>query len=267
MNNLEQHKVKLIEATFGAVIIVAFLFLALFANQVKTLFGIGETHVATNTITVNGTGKVTAIPDVATFEFTVQQTAATVAAAQAAATAQLNSAFNALTSAGVASSDIQTTSYNISPNYEQQGGVCNGVGLICTPSKSVLTGYEVSQTDQVKVRNLADAGTLFTTIGSLGVESVDSLQFSLDNPETSQNQARAAAISDAQAQAQTLANELGVKLVAVTSFTDNSGSSNPPYPIMYAMAATAGSNAAASPTVSTGQQQVTDNVTITYEIR
>lgn len=266
MNNLEQHKIKFLEAAFGAVIIVAFLFLALFANQVKTLFGIGETHAATNTITVNGTGKVTVIPDVATFEFTVDQTAPTVAAAQQAATAQLNSAYNALTSAGVASSDIQTTSYDISPHYENQGGACSGLSGICIPSKSVLTGYEVSQTDQVKVRDLADAGTLFTTIGTLGVQSVDSLQFSLDNPETAQNEARAAAIADAQAQAQQLANELGVKLVAVVSFNDNSGAQTP-YPVMYAMDASAGSVPAANPTVSTGQQQVTDNVSITYEIR
>lgn len=266
MNNIEQHKVKLMEAVFGAVIIVAFLFLALFANQVKTLFGIGETHVATNTITVSGTGKVTAIPDVATFEFTVTQTAATVAAAQTAATAQLNSAYNALTSAGVASSDIQTTSYNINPHYENQGGVCNGMNGICTPSKSVLTGYDVSQTDQIKVRNLANAGSLFTTIGSLGVQSVDSLQFSLDNPETVQSEARAAAISDAQTQAETLAKELGVKLVAVVNFTDNSGSPTP-YPIMYSMAASSGAMAPASPTVSTGQEQVTENVSVTYEIR
>jgi uncharacterized protein YggE len=266
MNNLEQHKVKLMEAAFGAVIIVAFLFLALFANQVKTLFGIGETHVATNTITVSGTGKVTAIPDVATFEFTVTQTAATVAAAQTAATAQLNSAFNALTSAGVASSDIQTTSYAINPHYDNQGGVCNGLNGICTPSKSVLTGYDVSQTDQVKVRNLANAGALFTTIGTLGVQSVDSLQFSLDNPETVQNEAQAAAIADAQAQAQKLASELGVKLVAVVSFTDNS-STPTPYPVMYAMNASVGSVPAANPTISTGQQQITDNVSITYEIR
>jgi len=254
------------EAAFGAVIIVAFLFLALFANQVKILFGIGETHTATNTITVSGTGKVTAIPDVATFQFTVDQTAANVAAAQAAATAQLNSAYSALTSAGVASADIQTTSYNISPHYESQGGVCNGVNGLCTPSKSVLTGYDVSQTDQVKVRNLANAGSLFTTIGSLGVQNVDSLQFSLDNPETTQNEAQATAIADAQAQAQKLANELGVKLVAVVNFTDNS-SSPTPYPVAYAMNTSVAGAPAVSPTVSTGQQQVIDNVSITYEIR
>ena len=267
MNNFEQKKLKLAEAAFGTVIILAFLFLALFANQVKGLFGIGETHTPTNTITVDGTGKVTAIPDVATFNFTVTQTAATVAAAQSAATAQINSATEALTSAGVSSSDIQTISYNISPHYDTTGGVCNSISGICTPSKSVLNGYDVSQTTKVKVRDLTQAGALFTKIGSLGVQNVDSFQFALDNPEAVQSQARAAAITDAENQAQILAKNLGVKLVAVVSFQDNNGNSSP-YPIMYAMSdSVAGAKAPAAPSISTGQQQVTENVSITYEIR
>jgi len=264
--NIEQTKMKMWKSGFWTLSMLCLLFIALFANQIKMLVGIGETHTPTNTITVNGTGKITAIPDVATFSFSVTQTAATVAAAQTAATAQTNKAIDALTSAGVASVDIKTLSYNINPHYDFQGG-CNGSSGICTPSKSVLTGYDVSQTMQVKVRDLSKAGSLFTTIGSLGVQNVDSLQFSIDNPETVTNQARALAISNAQIQAQNLAKELGVKLVSVVGFTDNSASPTP-YPVMYAMSASdRGSTAVASPEVSGGQQQVTENVSVTYEIR
>jgi uncharacterized protein YggE len=267
MNNLEQHKIKLMEAAFGTVIVVAFLFIALFANQVKTLFAIGEPHDATNTITVTGTGKATVTPDIATFNFTVTQTASTVQAAQTAASTQLNSVVSALTTAGVASSDIQTTEYDINPHYETQGGVCTGMTGICTPSKSVITGYDVSQTDQVKVRDLTQAGTLFSTVGSLGVQNVDGLQFSLNDPNAAEDQARAAAITDAQTQAQTLAKQLGVKLVAVVGYNDES-SSPTPYPMMYAAeASVGGSNPTVAPSVSTGQQQVTENVSVTYAIR
>ncbi len=264
--NIEQTKIKLWKAGLFAVSMLSLLFIALFANQIKMLVGIGETHTATNTFTVNGTGKVTVIPDVATFSFSVTQTASTVAAAQAAATTQINNALSALTSAGVASSDVKTLSYNINPHYESQGGGCSGPNGICTPSKSVLTGYDVSQTIQVKVRDLSKAGALFTTIGSLGVQNVDSLQFSLDNPETVQSEARAMAIADAQTQANMLAKELGVKLVAVVNFTDNSGSPTP-YPIMYAMASNASGADSVAPNIPAGQQQVTENVSVTYEIR
>jgi uncharacterized protein YggE len=262
---MEQTKMRAwTTGTFAAFVLSLFL-IALFANQIKTFFDIGETHTPTNTITVNGTGKVTATPDVATFSFSVTQTASTVGAAQTAATNQINSAISALTAGGVATADIQTTSYNINPHYEYQNGACSGNG-ICTPSKSVLTGYDVSQTEQVKVRDLTKAGALFTSIGSLGVQSVDSLQFSIDSPEAIQNNARAMAIADAQTQAQKLASELGVKLVGVVNFTDNSGNQTP-YPIAYSMAAETGSAVAPTPSVPSGQQQVTENVSITYEIR
>jgi uncharacterized protein YggE len=264
-NNIEQTKIKLWKSGLFAMSMVGLLFIALFANQIKMFAGIGETHIPTNTITVDGSGKITAIPDVATFSFSVTETAATVAAAQTLSTNKTNAALSALHQGGVATSDIQTLSYNISPHYDYQGGTCNSVSGICTPSKSVLTGYDVSQTIQVKIRDLSTAGDLFTAVGSLGVQNVDSLQFSIDSPEAVQNEAQAAAITDAQTQAQKLASELGVTLVRVVDFTDN-GSGSTPQPIMYAMAS-ASSVKASTPEVPAGQQQVTDNVSITYEIR
>jgi hypothetical protein len=268
--------------TCGSALFLLFLVLAL--NQIRYLFEPGPAvPAATNTITVNGTGSVTAIPDIATFDFGVTETATTVAAAQTAATAKINTAMSALTSAGIATSDVQTLSYNINPHYSTVNQPCvyntvapasagsaisSGVMIpYCPGQKSTLTGYDVSETIEVKVRNLSQAGTLFQTIGGLGVQDVNDLQFSINNIETVQDTARSNAIADARTNAAKLASELGVSLVRIVGFNDQS--SGGIVPMMYAsnaMVSSAGA-AAPAPAIPQGQQKVTDNVSVTYEVR
>src|SRR5437870_1807787 len=70
---------------------------------------IGAGVAAANTITVSGHGENTAVPDIATFTFTVSSTKATAADAQKDAATKLNAAISYLKSAGVAEKDIQTS--------------------------------------------------------------------------------------------------------------------------------------------------------------
>jgi hypothetical protein len=201
-----------------------------------------------------------------------------VADAQAKATDKVNAALAVVRAAGVADKDIQTQYYSINPHYEYQNAVCptyasaGSVGsmmptpVYCPPGKQTLTGYDVSQSVSVKLRDLSKAGALLTSLGSAGVENLNGPSFDVDNPDMVQSQARAAAITDAQSKAKALAGQLGVRLVRIVSFTENNNSY--PRPVMYAMGATDSISAKAAPVpeVPTGQQKVTDNVTITYEI-
>ena len=225
-------------------------------------------------ISVTGTGDAYSIPDVATFSFSVTVNAKTVTDAQTQATTKINSALKAVRAGGVADKDIQTTSYNVSPHYDYQNVACpmiattNGTPVYCPPGKSVLTGYDVSQTITVKIRNLDTAGALFASIGALKVDNLNGLNFSVDKPDAIQAQARNLAIADAKAKADVLANQLGVHLVRVISFTEDNGGS---YirPVMYSMtdAVSASGKAIVAPEIPAGQQKVTSNVTITYEIK
>ena len=234
-----------------------------------------------NTITVSGTGKAYAIPNVATFSFTISDTEKTVADAQTKATTAEKSALAVVRAAGVADKDIQTQYYSISPQYEYRNAVCptpaiynssassGGSGsasvIYCPSGKSVLTGYQVSESISVKLRDLSKAGSLLADLGSAGVSNLNGPSFDVDNPDSVNAEARSAAIADAQSKAKELAKELGVRIVRITSFSENNG--NYPQPIMYAMSAGAGSTKTAAPEISTGEQEVNDNVTITYEIR
>jgi uncharacterized protein YggE len=238
---------------------------------------IGSGIQASNTITVSGHGEVFATPDIAEFTFSVVSDKTTVADAQADATAKINAITAYLTAAGISKDDIQTTDYSIQPQYDYQTAVCPQVAPVtngaassvayCPPGQQVLKGYEVDQTTTVKVRDTSKAGDLLTGVGSKGATQVSGLNFTFDNPDAVQDQARDKAIADAKSKADTLAKELGVSLVRVVSYNENSN----PGPIYYkALNASAGATAsvpAASPDISVGQNDVTSDVSITYEIR
>ena len=118
----------------------------------------------------------------------------------------------------------------------------------------------------VVARHVAQAGTLLAGVGSHGASNVSSLNFTVADQNSLNDQARSKAITDAQAKAKVLASQLGVSLVRVTSFNEN-GSTNAPQPL-YAMADAKSAGAeAAAPTIAPGQNTILSNVSVTYEIR
>jgi uncharacterized protein YggE len=259
-----QEKVWKVAKIVGIMLVVYLVVISL--KELKSISLISASNVPpTHTIAVDGKGDAVAIPDIATVSFTVTENAKTVAEAQTKATEKVNATLKDLKVAGIADKDIKTTSYNINPHYDyQSGGPCVTNGM-CPPSKSVVTGYDVSQSTEVKVRKLDIIGNLFTLIGSHEVENVYGPSFAVDNVETVQAEARTKAITEAKAKADTLAKALGVRLVRVVTFSENG---NTPHPIRYDMmaAGVSSSKASVAPEISTGEQKITSNVTITYEI-
>ena len=162
---------KILGSFIGVLIILAII---VAIKQIKSIGYVGANPATTNTITVDGTGDAVSVPDVASFSFTVTETAKTVADAQTAATTKINAALKTVRDSGVADKDIQTLSYSINPHYEYQEPTCLVQAVRCPSGKDVLTGYDVSESVQVKVRDLTKAGTLFTSIGSAGVQNVGS---------------------------------------------------------------------------------------------
>ncbi|MSR70573.1 DUF541 domain-containing protein [Candidatus Kaiserbacteria bacterium] len=249
---------------WAVVALIVFLGLQSFGTLMGLRY-IGSGVQPTNTISVSGYGEAFAVADIATFSFSVSSKKATVAAAQEDATAKINAVTKYLTDAGIDKKDIQTTDYSVNPQYDYVQQVCtNGY---CPGGKQVLSGYEVRQTTSVKARDTAKAGDLLTGVGGKGATEVSGLNFTFDDPNKMQDEARGKAIADAKGKADELAKQLGVKLVRVVSFNENNGG-----PIYYAKGmgmATADSiaPAPAAPEISVGQNKVTSNVSVTYEIR
>ncbi len=253
-------------------VITAVVLLAVFLG-VQALSGlmnmryIGAGVQATNTINVSGYGEAFGVPDLATFTFSVSSEKATVAAAQAEATAKINAITAYLKTAGIADKDVQTSDYSVNPQYDYQTVAC-AVGVPCNGGKQVLRGYEVRQTTTVKVRDTTKAGDLLTGVGQKGATEVSSLNFTFDNPDAVQDDARLKAITNAKQKADVLARQLGVQLIRVVSYNDSGNYPQPMYPRDAAYSSGSVMNEkAVAPAISIGQNKVTSNVNITYEIR
>ncbi len=239
------------------------LFLALQSVSVLKSWNAPVDPTKAASITVTGTGKVSAKPDVASFSFTVDEQAAVSKDAQTKASDLNNKAIAYLKSQGIEDKDIKTQGYNSNPRYEYRNQACLP-GQPC-PSNQVLTGYEVTQSVEVKVRKTDQAGAILAGLTSVGIKNIGSLSLTLDNPDAVTASARQKAIDDAKAKADVLASQLGVRLVRITDFQEDNNN-----PIMYGarnMAPQMASDAASVPQIQTGENDYTSNVTITYEIR
>lgn len=247
-------------------LLIAFLSLQVLAGLMGLRY-IGAGIAAGNTISVSGYGEAVAVPDIATFSFSVVSEKSTVAAAQADATAKANATTAYLKEAGIDEKDIQTSDYSVNPQYDYVQKAC--VNGYCPGGEQVLRGYQVRQTTTVKVRDTAKAGDLLGGVGEKGATEVSGLQFTFDDPNGIEDEARQEAIADAKAKANELAKQLGVSIVRVVSF--NESGSGMPYPLAYgrggANMAVQAMDSKAAPEISTGQNKVTSTVSVTYEIR
>ena len=216
---------------------------------------------ATDTITVQGDGQATFAPDVARISFTVENTKATVADAQAATTKQANAAIGYVKEQGIADKDIKTLSYNISPQYSYPS--CPQ-GAFCPNTSPKITGYQVSESVQVTLRDLSKVGEILAGLGKLEVQNLNGPAFALDDSTAGYDAARADAINKAKMQAKLLAKQLDVSLGKIVNFSESSGGY--PYP-MYALGMGGESKAASTPDVPTGENTYNASVSITYEIR
>lgn len=255
-----------VRTAFTAVLGVLALFL--FVQTILAVRNFGRPNVpATDTVTVQGSGQATLPPDVARVSFTVENTKATVAEAQAATTKQANAAIEYVKGQGIAEKDVKTLFYNISPQYSYPNPC--PVGALCpeyTRAPKVI-GYQVSETVQVTVRDLSAVGELLGGLGKLEVQNLNGPAFALDDPTAGYDAARADAIAKAKAQANLLAKQLGVRLGKIVNFSESSGGY--PYP-MYAMGRGGEMDVKSSapvPNIPTGENTYNASVSITYEIR
>ncbi|MFZ3020439.1 MAG: SIMPL domain-containing protein [Minisyncoccia bacterium] len=227
----------------------------------------GRGNDGTKTIAVQGTGDVYVIQDTVELSFTVTKKASDVKKAQADmndVTAQIIKAVKGL---GVEDKNIKTTSYSVYPHYSQEVMPCP-VGSYC-PTSSKVDGFEASQTVEVKMHDLAKSGDLVAEIGKFNPTNISGLSFVVEDDKAVLREARQKAIEDAKTKAKQLAKDLGVRLGDVVSF-DESGR-NYPVPVYMKAGAVVGMGgdmmSESAPSIPAGQNKITSNVTIVYEIK
>ena len=230
-------------------------------NKIKEGKYIGQEIEAKNTITVSETGEIYAKPDLVLTTFSVVNEAKTVAEAMSENTKKMNAIIDFVKSQAVEDKDLKTISFNIYPRYEWH----EKTSIPPVPQgKRVLVGYEVRQSLQVKIRDMAKIGQIIEGTTNAGANQVGDLRFIIDKEDELKKQARGQAIEKAKSKAKELASQLGVNLVRITNFSESGVV--PRYYGLEKMVAGLGGSVEESLQIETGENKIEVTVSITYEI-
>lgn len=246
-----------IKASIALVLLLSLFVLALLVNEVRMSRYIGRGNTPLPTISVNGKGEVTSVPDIATLSVNLSKEASTSKEAQKLLNNSLSKTLDYLKTKNIADKDIKSEYGGVSPKYDYT--VVNCFVYPCPQPNQKVSGYIATQSINIKVRAVDDANDIRTGLASLGITDISGPTFSVDNEDGLKDQARALAIKDARARAKVLARDLGVELGEVTSFSDNS------YYPTYALDATYKSTSALE--LPKGENKIISNVMISYELR
>jgi uncharacterized protein YggE len=220
------------------------------------------------TIVVMGTGEISAIPDISMVSFTVRSsdTNGDTQKLQADLSNVTANLFPKLKALGIDEKDIETINYSVNPKYGSQDCSSKVQTMIYPPrpcNTSVVVGYEASESVNVKIRDTKNVGKVLSAIAEAKITEVNGPNFQIDNPEKLKSDARAKAIADAKDKAKVLAKSLGVRLDKIISFSDNDGGY---YPMMYKASAMDIGASSAGPDIAAGEQKITSNVSITFQL-
>ncbi|HEX4273193.1 MAG TPA: SIMPL domain-containing protein [Rhizomicrobium sp.] len=228
-----------------------FLGLLLVAALDASVLGAPALAADLHTLSMAGHGEVKAAPDMVTVNAGVTTSAATAAVALAANTARMKGVFGALEKLGVPDKNIQTANFSVSPQYTN--GDNNG------PRR--LTGYQVNNEVSLRLEDVTKLGTALDALVTAGANQMNGISFDIRQPAPLLEQARAGAIADARARAETYARAAGVTLGPILSISE--GANEGPRP-MYRMAAAFA--AAPPPPIAVGEQSVSADVSVVWEI-
>jgi uncharacterized protein YggE len=200
-------------------------------------------------ITVVGQGTSSAQPDLAYANLGTQFVAPTLTEATQESNDTMTAVIAKLKELGVADEDIQTTNYSILPQQDYQNG---------TPGP--ITGYQVSNTVRVTIRDLTKIGTILDQATQAGANNVFGVTFALNDPDQLQREAYDMALRHAQERAADLTKAGGVQLGDLLSITQSSTSN--PGPVVEAAV---GRGAGGTP-IQSGTLEVQVQVQLIYAI-
>lgn len=204
-------------------------------------------------IIVVGNGESFGEPDQAQVQIGVETFSPTVAEATADNQAALETVMAALDAAGIPLKDIQTSNYSV---WAEQ--------IYGDKGPEGIAGYRVSNMVTVIIRDITAVDEVLGAVTEAGANSIYGVNFSVADTAALQADARAKAIADAEARAQSLANLAGVELGEPLIISEVVGQSMP-YPMTGGGAMM--ETASAAPGISPGQLSVQMQAQVTYAIR
>ena len=204
-------------------------------------------------LSVSAQAEATRVPDVATISAGVVTQAADANAAMRANADQMATVMAAIRKAGIAERDIQTAGISVHPQYRYAEN-----------QPPTITGYQASNTVNLKVRDIGDLGGVLDALVASGANQVNGPSFEIDEPEAAYDEARLAALEKAKARAETYAKAMGLRVRRVVSISEGGGF-QPPMPMMRMQAMDAVA-ARAETSVSPGETTLSVNLDVVFEL-
>lgn len=215
----------------------------------------GDSFSPSRTMSVSAQGKTTATPDLAEISFSVVSQGVNPKTLETTNNSKMSDVMKFIKSQGIDDKDITTTAYDLSPNYKYDQN----------SNTSYITGYTFTQTLSLKIHDLSKVADVISGLTPLGVNQIGGVNFTFNNPDDFVKIARADAITKAETKAKEMASESGVSLGKIINIGENMVYQ--PYVVQNTnikmMASTAQSSV---PTIAPGSQDITDNVSITYQL-
>ena len=202
-------------------------------------------------LVVTGNSQVLAVPDRAVVRLGIVRQAPVAEMAQQQANTVAQDILTAITKAGVASKDIQTSRLVLSPVYAPRS------------SDQHIVSYNATNSISVRLDNLEMVGSVIDAGLKAGANQLEGVQFVLKNELPSREQALREAVQEARGKAQAMAEALRVNLMEVVEATEGGVSV---VPRVQAFAAAQVAQPGSSTPVSPGEIEVRANVTIRYRI-
>jgi uncharacterized protein YggE len=240
-----------LKALFLAIIGLALFSLALAGCTTK------ETTVTPTApaegISVSGSGSAFGAPDVAVLQLGVSVLKPSVKQAREQAASAMQDVLESMKDSGIDDKDIQTTYFSVQAEYDYVN------------DRQELRGFRVTNIVTAKLRDIDKTGDVLDDAIKAGGDLVEvqSVTFTIDDPDELRQEARREAVEDAHQKAETLADLAGVKLGKPLSISESGG----PVPIPFRGEAEAAVPALAAPTpIEIGEMEVVIDVQIVYAI-
>lgn len=230
------------------IVILIILGLVEIKNRVFTQTDLTKTR----SIMMSAEGKVSTAPDIANLSFAVVTSGKSAEQVQLDNDKKMQNVIDYIKQNGVEAKDIQTSGYNLYPQYDY-----NKPDISPLP----ITGYTLNQNVDVKIRDLNKVSNIVGGLTGKGVNQINNISYSIDDPDGLRAEARSKAIEKAKQKAKDLAQTLDIKLGKVISFSEDSSSA--PYPLPYYAERLEGGGTPVQP----GSQDITVNVTLTFSIK
>jgi len=210
-----------------------------------------EKQALVPSLTVVGSDKVSAHPDLAQIQVGVATEAVSAAKALKDNSDAMARLFAALDSRGIARKDVQTINFSVTPRYKRGP---HGEQLL------EIVGYQVSNVVRVKVRKLDVLGQVLDEMVRQGANQVQGISFAVAEPTPLFDEARRKAMADARCKAELYAKEAGVKVGRVLLIQEQTP--HLPGPLFLGVSRTEGG----SVPIAEGELEFVATITVTYAI-